>query len=314
MQKRDVKSGVVGAALSALAFVAVYEGKVAVSHASEHADLKAGESAQIGADGVTKNAALEAGQKAFDDKVAQAEPLSTANENLVAQVGEYKKRIEAIAAQKAALEQKLQTTEQKLAATTDGAAPRTRNEYDLDKEDWAQLAKEGGVKYRMPCTRTEMFNFSPDKLAKVGLAPQDGPAIKEAYEKSYQRVWAQIKPLCQQALGGATPETVDKIGLGSCPHLIYDVSLATDGELTKEAHTAAAEIRAGMRPMPGPNEKIHPVTKMFLFLTDANKNFEGDLAKSFGPDEAHRLAFASDMCTGTSHWGGGKKKDGDDKK
>ena len=39
MQKRDMKSGAIGAALSALAFVAVYEGKVAVSHAGQRADL-----------------------------------------------------------------------------------------------------------------------------------------------------------------------------------------------------------------------------------------------------------------------------------
>ena len=93
MNKRDVKSGVVGAALTALAFVAVYEGKVAVSHAGERVDLGAGESAQAGAGGVSTSGALGEGEKAFDAKVAASasEPLTQANENLVSQVGEYRR-------------------------------------------------------------------------------------------------------------------------------------------------------------------------------------------------------------------------------
>ncbi len=90
MDKRDVKSGVIGAALSALAFVAVYEGKVAVSHAGSRVDLGAGESAQAGSDGVHASGKLGEGEKAFDAKAASAAsgdvPLAPANDNLVAQV------------------------------------------------------------------------------------------------------------------------------------------------------------------------------------------------------------------------------------
>lgn len=90
MDKRDVKSGIIGAALSALAFVAVYEGKVAVSHAGSRVDLGAGESAQAASDGVHASGKLGEGERAFDAKAASAAsgdvPLATANDNLVAQV------------------------------------------------------------------------------------------------------------------------------------------------------------------------------------------------------------------------------------
>ena len=66
MDKRDVKSGVIGAALSALAFVAVYEGKVAVSHAGSRVDLGAGETARVGSDGVHPSGALGEGERAFE--------------------------------------------------------------------------------------------------------------------------------------------------------------------------------------------------------------------------------------------------------
>jgi ferric-dicitrate binding protein FerR (iron transport regulator) len=316
MQKRDIKSGGVGAALTALAFVAVYEGKVAVSHAGERVDLAAGETAQAGVDGVHKSGDLGEGQKTFDAKLAAAaenNPLAQANENLVLQVAEYRKRLEAIAQQKSELEEKLKKSEEKLAHVDGGGSARNRSEYDLDKDDWAQLARDGNVKYRVPCMRPDLWSFDNDRLASLGLAPSDGPALRDAYQKSYDRMWSQIRPMCIAELG-TPPDIVDKIGPSTCPHLIYDIESAKNKEATAEAHTQAAEIRAGLRPEPGPNEKVHPVLRMFLLLTSANGSFESDLAKTFGPDQAHQMAFSdSKMCNWNSTWGGGKKR-GEDKK
>jgi ferric-dicitrate binding protein FerR (iron transport regulator) len=309
MNKRDVKSGVVGAALSALAFVAVYEGKVAVSHASERVDLGAGEGAQVGADGVKKSVALGEGEKAFDAKVAATTPetpLAQANENLVAQVSEYRSRLEAIAAQKIELEQKLKKSEERLAS--DGGPGRTRAEYDITQEEWAELAKKGEVKFRVPCMRPASWEFAPKKLNDLGLAPQDGATLKDAYQHSYDRIWKELRPMCAAAIGTSL-DVVDKIGPDQCPHLIYDAAARADKAAAAEAHTQVAEIRAGLRAEPGPNEKMNPVMKVFLLLTNANKAFEGDLGKSFGPEEAHRLAMSDDMCNWNSRWGGGRKRE-----
>jgi ferric-dicitrate binding protein FerR (iron transport regulator) len=311
MNKRDVKSGVIGAALSAIAFVAVYEGKVAVSHAGERVDLGAGESAQLGSDGAKKSGALGEGEKAFDAKAAanasgEATPLAQANENLVAQVSEYRSRLEAIAAQKIELEQKLKKTEEKLAV--DGAAPRTRAEYDLNQEDWAELAKKGKVKFRVPCFEQSGWELGPKQLNELGLAPQDSAPIKDAYQRSYERLWKEIRPMCAAALTTST-DVVDKIGPSQCIHLIYDSAAKLDKEAASEAHTQVAEIRAGLRSEPGANEKVNPVMKLFLMLTGANKVFEGDLAKSLGPEEAHRIAMSDDVCMSNNGWGGGKKRD-----
>lgn len=310
MQKRDVKSAAVGAAATALAFVAVYEGKVAVSHADQRADLTAGESAQLGAGGVTRSANMGEGQKAFEAKAAEAlegDSLTKANQNLVAQVAEYRARLETIAAQRSTLEDKLKRAEEKLASTTDGGNARGgRSEWDLDKDDWAELAKDGKIKYRVPCQNPEGWTLSPEKLQKLALAPGDAGPIREAYAANHKRLWAEIKPMCVQALGSSN-EIVEKIGVSTCPHLIYDIAMSTDGAAAREAMTQAAEIRAGLRAEP-PVDKQHPVMRMFLILTNANKGFEADLAKSFGPEEAHRLAYADGMCTGTSTWGGGNKR------
>src|SRR5262249_25518135 len=131
------------------------------------------------------------------------------------------------------------------------------------------------------------------KLNNLGLAPQDGATLKDAYQRSYQRLWSQIRPMCAAALN-TNGEVVDRVGADSCVHLIYDVAKAEDKAGTAEAHTQAAEIRAGLRPEPPPGSKMHPVLKLFLMLTSANGQFESDLSKSLGPEEAHRLAMSDD--------------------
>lgn len=308
MQKRDVKAGTVGAALSALAFVAVYEGRVAVSHAQENAVLGAGESAKLGDGRVERTGTPAEGEKAFATSALSDEPLAKANENLASQVSEYRKRLELVAAERAKLEASLSKAEAQLAGGKDGAPARTRSDFDLDKDDWAELAKKGEVKFRVPCLRKDGWSPSQTQIDKLALAPHDAPVIEDAYKRSYQRVWSQIRPLCQAALGSSA-EVVDKIGPDSCAHLIYDLAASTDHEAAAEAHTQVAEIRAGQRPEPGANEKVHPVTKMFLALTGAMPAFEADLAKSLGPEEAHRLAYADGLCKSDDRWGGGKKRE-----
>jgi ferric-dicitrate binding protein FerR (iron transport regulator) len=305
MNKRDVKSGVVGAALSAFAFVAVYEGKVAVSHASEHADLSAGEGAQLGAGGVTKSGALGEGEKSFDARAAANAagdvPLAKANENLVAQVSEYRARLEAIAAQKVALEQTLKNTEQKLASQSDGGRP-PKTEFDLGPEDWKELSKEGTIKFMVPCSRESGWLPKPETLQKLALAPQDGPVLQTAYKNTNTRLWTVIRPLCAAEVG--SEKTADRIGLDTCIHLVLDSSSGKDREAANEAMRQVGEVRAGLRPDVEPTLQGSPVVKMFSALTAERKLFEGELAQSLGPEEAHRVTFAEGMCMHTSSFGG----------
>ena len=151
--------------------------------------------------------------------------------------------------------------------------------------------------------RAEGYKPDAERLNKLGLAPSDGAVLTDAHDKNYQRVWSMVRPLCAQALG-ATDAIVDKIGPMQCIPLVFENSERENKDAAYEAQKAVAEIRAGLRPEPGPNEKIHPVEKMFLFLTSANAQFEADLAKTLGPEEAHRVTFSEEACAWKSHWGG----------
>jgi ferric-dicitrate binding protein FerR (iron transport regulator) len=309
MQKRDVKSGLVGGALTALAFVAVYEGKVGVSHASEHADLTAGESAQMGPKGVSKSDA-KAFEKAAAEAQAPDEPLMTANQRLAHQVGEYRSRLESVTAEKSELEQKLKRSEQSLAATQDGSTA-VKNPYDLTEDDYKQMAKEGSLKYQLPCIDPHHpWTPSAERLSILGLSPQDGDTLKNAYARSSKQIWDTIKPLCTQVVG--TPDLADKFGPDLCMRLVLENS-AKNGALsdaTTSATKAVAEMRAGMRPVPGPNEDVPAPVQILLAATGANKSLEKDLAQSFGPEEAHRLVFSGELCMSQSSYRTSPKKKG----
>lgn len=311
MNKRDLKVGATSAALSALAFVAVYEGKVAVSHASERVELGAGQTATAGGhDGLKRTN----GESAHDIEAALAtaeasddDPQVAANRNLVRQIGEYRHRLDTLSNEKSDLEVKLKKSEDALSASKDGAPVKLRHEFDVDQEEWRELAKNGTIKYRVPCidAKGDGWSPSPQKLDQLGLAPQDGAVLNAAYKHSSDRLWAVIKPLCAAAVGSA--EVAARIGPDTCVHLVLDTETEKDHDATDKARKLVGQIRAGEVPMPAPSAELHPVTKIFLALTGASKDLETELARSYGPEDAHRIVFADGMCMGSSIFGGPRK-------
>ena len=100
--RREV-SGAVGAVLAATAFVGVYEGKVAVSHAGQSVDLVAGQSAQANAQGVKRvGGAGRAARRPVAPAAASAtegeQALTEANANLADNVRDYRRKLEALEA------------------------------------------------------------------------------------------------------------------------------------------------------------------------------------------------------------------------
>jgi hypothetical protein len=292
-----VKNRTAGA--SALAFVAVYEGKVAVTHESDHLDLTAGETARTGPDGVKRTD----GDTDLDTAIDRDGPLGQANQNLARQVSDYRSRLESVSAEKTALEAKLKKSEAILAAAQDGAIAVPHHDFDLSPDDWKELAKSGIVKFQMPCMNIKENPWTPSSkvLDELGLAPQDAATIRSVYARSNQRMWAALKPLCAQAIGST--DIAERIGPDTCIHLVLDIESERSRDQAMTARRQAAEIRAGLRPEPAPSDAMHPVLKLFLVTTAETKLFEADLAQSFGPEEAHRLVYSDTLCMGRNTFG-----------
>jgi ferric-dicitrate binding protein FerR (iron transport regulator) len=307
MNGRDVKAGVIGAALSAAAFVSVYEGKVALSHASERVVLTAGESARAGASGVTRTggaegAGSEAMANAADSK--EADPLVAANANLTDSVRDYKRRLEALEAQKATIAKQLSDAQDKLAlAQNDGQAAPKKSPYDLTQDDWKKLAEDGQVVAKLACTDPARWTPSPAQLSKLGLAPGDAQPIHDVLQQSSQRVWATIRPLCIQALQGDA-KTADKLGEGTCASLVADVA-KINGEDTEEEIRAVAEMRAGLRPYDA--KALGSYGAIMYVESGESKAMEQQLAQSIGPDDARAFIYGDEGCWSTHSHGVGPR-------
>jgi hypothetical protein len=296
MNGRDLKAGLVGAALSAAVLVSVYEGRVALSHASETAILTAGQSGRAGGRGgsITRSTGAEANGATGAE---EADPLALANANLADAVRDYKRRLEAIEAQKATLDRKLAEAEHKLTvAQSDGQAAPAKSPYDLSQDDWKEMAKEGKVTSRMPCASPASWTPTAAQLAEDGLPPGDAQAIRDAREQSYQRVWSVVAPLCTQALHGDA-KIADTLGPVTCTALVADVARANN-EDTAEELRAVAEMRAGLRPY---DPKALGGYGQILYTESGEvRTMEAQLAQTIGPDDARAFVYGDGTCWSNS--------------
>ena len=293
MKRREVKIGALGAVVGAAVLVSVYEGKVLLSRAGAQMSLAAGESARASPRGVARDAASEG-----DTANGAGDPLVAANANLADAVREYKRRLDAIEAQKASTEKQLEDAKQKLAlAAGGGQVAPYRSEYDLSQDDWKELAKKGQARARFPCPDAASWKASPKVVSALGLSPDDTKRIREAAEQSAERIWAAVRPICVEALEG-NARMADKLGPRNCQTLVLDTAEQHNEDVDEEIRKVA-EIRAGMIPMPADPKVLGSYGRMIYTLTGESRAMEQKLAQSFGPDTAHRLVFGeeAELCS-----------------
>jgi hypothetical protein len=304
MQRSNLASGAIGAVIAATAMVGVYEGKVAVSHAGQSVDLVAGQTAEAGPGGVKRLGGGPTDVAAPDPEAASGtegeRALTVANANLADNVREYRRKLEAIEAQKKKLEKELEEAQAKLA---DGGVPRS--EYDLSPQELKELAQEGEVRMRVPCGGPKGdYSLSAADLNKLGLAPQDGPILQAEFQKSHDRTWGVVGPLCSQALGGID---VSHIGQQACVSILMNVASEKNGQQYNEDVREVAEILAGTRPPPAPGTAVDPLMQAYLALAQETTNMQSDLTQSLGPDDARRAVFGDHGCWWNSSHGVGPR-------
>lgn len=304
MKRRNVAIGAASAIAAAGVIAMVYEGRVTLSREGSRVELSPGEVGVATARGVSKSAdeaeAVNALLTSTEGASAVDGPYAQANARLAETVRDYRLRLERLEAEKKSTEARLAEAEGRLdEARRDGGAP-AKGEFDLTQDDWATLHEQRTIKARVPCDDPARYERTLEQIEKLGLSPDDAPALREAYERSRKRLWDEIRPVCLQAIGNA--ERAERLGPYGCVHIIETLEESIDGEANQQAMLDVAAIRAGKKPVPAANDKVHPVTRVMLALTGALPAFEADLAKSFGPAEAHRIAHDDALCASRSTW------------
>jgi hypothetical protein len=285
MKRRDAVVASTAAVLGALTIVGVYEGKVALSHGGGSVHLSAGQSGRADQNGIHGPDDLTPTASSSND-----DPLLSANANLADTIRDYKRRLETVDTEKKSLEQRLAVAEHRLAIETDGASALPKSDYDLTQEDWKELARQGRVKLQIPCFTKDISDKDPGPPV-VGLSPDDTKLVRDAHMHSNERMWDLVRPLCQQVINNAA--LVERLGMWTCLQAVMNSMPTSD--MSRSIRTVA-EMRAGLRQMPGANDPLNPIEKMLLGLTGETRAFEIDLARSLGPDDAHRITYYDDKC------------------
>jgi hypothetical protein len=283
MNLRDLKAASVGAVLGAIALMAIRAGQGAFSRASENGKGRAGTTEPADPTQTTRSRA----------GVGEGlDPAMAANANLSQQVQRYKERLEAIAAEKAATEKELAEAQAKLAGR-DGSA-RIRSEYDLSQEDWKKLAAEGTVKIQTTCDAEQTYDVAPSALAAIGLPASDAKPIHDALYDSAWHLWTIVRALCAQGLHG-NAQLAEELGPEACRGLIEHMGHRNGGNLEEQVRIAA-EIRAGIVPMPQNPASLGVYTQLLLAQSAESQRIEQQLAQSIGPDDAHAFVYGGVGC------------------
>ena len=202
------------------------------------------------------------------------------------------------------------------AASDDRRGRRGRSE--MTKDDWERMAENGVVPVRIPCIRDTPWTPPERVIDRLGLAPSDVDALKEAYAASNKRMVEGIRPLCAQALG--SDAAADKVGASQCIDVINNTARKSNADDTKAALSRVAEVQAGKREAPKPDANASAVEKLGYLLTNEQKTFEKDLEAKLGPEDAKRLVNDPGLCSDRkmlrageidpSMFGGGRQRGG----
>jgi hypothetical protein len=273
--------------------VAVYEGRVRVLAGTDVLELAAGEAAQAGVAGIRRDqrGVLDAAAGAIAPSGAPGQVDDAVVDALDQRVARLRAELSTLRREKSALDARVQSAERALARAE--GTPPARHPYDLAEDDWKELARTGRVKFRLPCARPD-FAVSPELADRLGLAPDDASVIERVYAASRERVWRALRPLCVAELGSEA--IADRIDRQGCEMVILESQAHRDPAAKDAAMRQVAEMRAGLRPLPGPGEVLHPVASMLLVLTGEQARFEAELGEALGPDDARRVAFDDEIC------------------
>jgi hypothetical protein len=266
MKRRDVAAGAIGA-VAAVAVFAVYEGKVRVSHHDQAVTVGAGESAVADGTSVRTGSTVATSAKT-------SVPAGTARTETQ------------LRARLAELEQEKAQLDAELTAAYDAFG---KSAYDLGPEDWAKLAERGEFKYQYPCFQKGGYRPTEAQLQKLGLPAEAADTIQKAYANSNQRFATEMRAVCAEKLGKPSTDAE----LSTCIQSLFEAIYSGGPTTAKAAFKQVAEIRAGKKT---PADATTPEMKMLLVFSGGMGPFEAELAKAFGADEAHRLAYSEDLC------------------
>jgi len=226
------------------------------------------------------------------------DPYVAANRSLAEQVSTYRRQLEALGIEREALEQKLKNAEKGISEEQSASADERYWDHRLTKEEWSDLARQGKLRWRQPCEERARWEPSADRLKALGLDSAALPAIRAAFQHSYERRWARLGPLCRDVLQ-VDDSVPPKLGEWICG-VIVSRDWTRRGHDYATSIAEAARIRAGERGLP--TDEDGPSLAYLYDSTLEGDRFEDELAHTFGGELARKMVYSGALCTGGSGW------------
>jgi hypothetical protein len=300
MKLRDWMAAAAGAAVGAMGVVAVYEGSAFLPRKEARVERQPGVRlhARPEATSVAVGPAVSGGAGGSEQRPPGESGREPPPSLVSKQLEQVNGKLQSVLNEKNELQSEKRSLETQLLTLKDDVAERDRYAYDLDQEDWKELAAQSRVKYRMPCLMPleASWKVPQAELDKLGLSPEDGEVLGEAHLRSNRRVWDVVRPLCLDIVHD--PDVVALLGANSCLQLLEKVTGRNDLKAVTEARRQVAEVHAGLRPPPEAGRPQTPLFDALMAITSEAQRFEADLAESFGPEEAKRV-WHSMSCAAT---------------
>lgn len=302
MKGRDWAQVASGAALATAAVVALYEGKAYLgqSEASPRREAAAADSRAsnppmpdrpIGRAELPLMGSVEVTESSAAAQAAKAARVASQLDHVNGKLAEVQR-------EKEDLEAQLRSLENALVNRPPSSPAGEAHEFELDRDDWKELATQARIKYRIPCTLPAHSSYAipQEELDELGLSPDDGKTLVEAHRRSNARVWATLRPLCAKAVGDDT--VVDLLDRSDCLGVLERAATKSDVGAGAAARRLVGEVHAGMRTPPEPGQST-PLFDALMALTREAQYFEADVAESFGPEDAKRIV-QSMRCADTT--------------
>jgi hypothetical protein len=225
-----------------------------------------------------------------------------ANANLVAQVGEYRKRSEAA-------RHDFEASEKRAAALL--SAPPAA--LVPPPEEWARMAREGTIRLRQPCAswrsgsshhvvgarRQHTTRFSVPNMRTrtetAGLSDAELEALEEAYGRTHAKTWLAMKAVCERSdayrdlLAESESEVDDRERVGLCTSALLDPSEL----LVRNAIRTVATLRAA-------DARIDRTTsdeeRVGFVISRASTVLYDEMVATLGREKARRAIENAVLC------------------
>jgi ferric-dicitrate binding protein FerR (iron transport regulator) len=280
--KPSVVSAAVGAALSAVVIVTVYEGRVLLASDGGEVAIAAGESATARA-GAAPALIDQPAHPAVPDAISLAPPPTDISH------ADFLARDEGQRAEIARLRDRIAGLETPAAAAADA-----HRQGDDDDDDWvddpspetlAAWAKECRVRLDFPPVfDSEPMQVPPNMAARFDLREEERVVANRLFAGFHERFQEEVRALYVEATGDV--DGAATLSLQAMSGEIEDKS--APGEAVRVRQRLARE-RAGLAPAPTSLVKTSPYERYFRLLAALGDDFEAALAAELGPARAREL-------------------------